>query len=173
LNITVYICTIILVVTLFSCDRITRKGQEVVDKTIEKISEKKAEVVDEVIPTFDSYKPDTKFNKKRFRAFFGFDPRPDVNRIYCFGDQIGIDSRFMFSFQCSTSTKTKIVTHLDLTKSEKPDNSSSDLWQKFAWWDSLKIVTINPYWSKTEHEHYRYLWFDSTKQMLYFIDFDL
>lgn len=173
MNTKIYICTITLAVTLFSCDRITRKGQTVVDTTIEKISDKKNEAIDQVIPTFDSDKPDTKFNKKRFRAFFGFEPTPDVQRIYCFGDQIGIDSKFMFSFQCSTATKTKIVAHLDLTKSEKTDNSSSGLWQKFTWWDSLKIVTINPYWSKTEHEHYRYLWFDSTKQMIYFIDFDL
>ena len=143
------------------------------NKTKEKISEKKNEAVDKVVPTFDSYNPDTKFNKKRFEEFFDFAPTSDVKNIYCFDDQIGIDSKFIFSFKCDDSTKNRIVKHLNLTKSNKPDNYSSGLWQSFPWWDSAKIVTLNPYWSKSEKGYYKYLWFDKTKQMLYYIDFDM
>ncbi|MEO6549292.1 MAG: hypothetical protein ABIN94_14920 [Ferruginibacter sp.] len=136
------------------------------------MSEKKNALVDKVIPTFDSFKPDTKFNKKRFEEFFGFAPTPDVKEIFCFGDQVGIDSKFLFSFKCDTSTKNKIVTNLHLTQADKPDNFSNGLWQSFLWWDSAKISTLNPYWMKGEHEYYRYLWFDQSKQTAYYIDFD-
>ena len=173
LRFTIYILTIVFGLTLFSCERIKRKGHEVVNKTKEKISEKKNEAVDKVVPTFDSYNPDTKFNKKRFEEFFDFAPTSDVKNIYCFDDQIGIDSKFIFSFKCDDSTKNRIVKHLNLTKSNKPDNYSSGLWQSFPWWDSAKIVTLNPYWSKSEKGYYKYLWFDKTKQMLYYIDFDM
>ena len=165
--------TIAFGLTLFSCERIKRKGHEVVDKTKEKIIEKKIEAVDKVILTFDSYNPDTKSNKKRFEEFFGFAPTSDVKNIYSFDDQIGIDSKFMFSFNCNDTTKNRIVKHLNLTKSNKPNNYSSGLWQSFPWWDSTKIITLNPYWSKSERDYYRYLWFDKTKQMLYYIDFDM
>jgi len=159
--------------TLFSCDRIKRKGYEVVDRTKEKIREKKDAAIDKAIPTFDSYKPDTKFNRKRFEEFFGFAPTPDVSEIYCFDDQMGIDSKFLFSFKCDTSTKNNIVKHLNLIRADKPDNSSSGLWENFPWWDSAKIVTLTPYWKKSEHEYYRYLWFDKDKQMVFYIDFDM
>jgi len=169
----IYILTIAFGMTLFSCDRIKTKGHDFIDKTKNKLNEKKNAVVDNVIPTFDSFKPDTKFNTKRFEEFFGFAPTPDVKEIFCFDDQIGIDSKFLFSFKCDTSTKNKIVKHLNLIKADKPDNFSSGLWQSFPWWDSAKIVTLHPYWMKDDHEYYRYLWFDKSKQMVYYIDFDM
>src|SRR5687767_11217981 len=159
---------IILILTWLSCDSIKRKGDRVINQTKAKIAEKRDAAIDKVIPTFDSYKPDTKFNRKRFQEFFGFAPGSDVRELYCYDDAIGIDAKFLFSFYCDSSTKNKIVTDLNLTQADKPDNFSSGLWRNFPWWDSAKIVTLNPYVKKGAHEYYRYLWFDREKGKVYY-----
>jgi hypothetical protein len=158
---------------LFSCNRIRRKGQEMIDRAGAKISQHKETAVDKVIPYFDSNKPDTRFNKLRFEEFFGFPPTPDVKNIYCYGDRMGIDAKFMFSFQCDTTTRNRIVTQLKLQESKRPNNFSSGSWPAFYWWDSEKIATLNPYFLKVGHKYHRYLWFDKDRQMLYYLDFDL
>ncbi len=167
------ILTIAIGLTLFSCEKVKRKGSEVVDKTKQQIKDKEDDVVDKVIPTFDSEKPDTKFNKKRFKESFGFAPTQDISKIYCFDDQIGIDSKFLFSFKCDTSTRDRIIKHLNLVQAKEPNNYSRGLWESFPWWDSLKIVTLKPFWNKSDHEIYRYLWYDKDRKMAYYIDFDL
>jgi hypothetical protein len=168
-----YILTFAFIITLFSCDKIKRKGHDAVDKTKNKIAAKKDAVIDKLIPIFNSDEPDTKFNKKRFEEFFGFAPTPDVSEIYCFDDQIGIDSKFLFSFKCDSTTKDRIIKHSNLIEASQPDNFSSGLWQSFSWWDSAKITTLKPYWHKSEHRYYKYLWFDKTKHKVYYIEFDL
>ncbi len=169
----IHISTVILTLTLLSCDRIKRKSNDIADKTKEKVIEKKDAVIDKVIPTFNSYTPDTKFNKKRFEEFFGFAPTEDVKEIYCFADEMGIDSKYLFSFKCDPSTKNKIVDRLHLTKGNQVDNFSRGLWQSFAWWDSVKIETLPPYYLKTENRDYQYLWFDEKKNAVYYISFDM
>jgi len=168
-----FISAILFGLSNFSCSRIKRKGHEVVDKTKNKISEKRDAVVDKLIPTFNSYTPDTKANKKRFQEFFGFTPTPDIKDIYCFDDQIGIDSKFVFSFRCDSSTKNRITKHLNLKELNQPDNFSRGFWQSFTWWDSAKIVTLTPYHIKLEHELHKYLWYDEKKQTVYYIQFDM
>jgi hypothetical protein len=164
---------ICLVLMAPSCDKIKKKSHDAINKTKEKIKDKKDALIDQVIPSFDSDNPDTKFNKKRFKEFFGFAPTPDVREIYCFDDQIGIDSKFIFSFKCSNATKNKIVQHLNLIETAEPDNFSEGLWENFSWWDSAKIVTLNPYWNKSAHENYKYLWYDKDNQKLYYVEFDM
>lgn len=156
-----------------SCDRIKNRGHFVLDKTKSHIRSGRDAAIDNVFPIFDSYQPDTKFNKKRFYDFFGFAPTPDVKNIYCFNDQIGIDSKFLFSFTCNENSVFSIVRHLNLTKSDKPDNSSIGLWQRFSWWDSTKIVTLNPYVRNDSSRFYIYLWYDKDQQKAWYIDFDM
>ena len=159
--------------TFLACDRTKRKADIVIEHTKEKLIAKKDAALDKIIPTFDSYKPDSKFNRKRFTDFFGFAPTADVRELYCYGDHLGIDGIFMFSFRCDTTTKNRIVRHLSLVQSDKPDNFGSGLWQPFPWWDSAKIVTLNPYLRRGEHEFYKYLWYDKDKSKVYYIDFDM
>lgn len=168
-----FILKFILIATLFSCDGIKQKGRDTVDRSRQKIIAKKDAILDDLIPTFDSYSPDTKFNKKRFEEFFGFAPTSDVKEIYCFGDQMGIDSKFQFSFRCDTATKNRIVKNLALIRTNRPDNSSSGLWKEFSWWDTGKITSINPYRYEVEHKYYRYLWFDDTTYRLHYIEYDM
>ncbi len=165
--------TFAVILTLFSCDKVKRKGYQVVDKTKTTLSKKKDDIGDKIIARFDAYEPDTKFNKKRFSEFFGFYPTQDVKNIYCHADELGIDHDYQFAFNCDTRTLKKIVSHLNLTKTEQPDNFSSGLWHNFPWWDSTKISTLKPYWKKSNHEIYSYLWYDTLDQKAYYFTFDM
>jgi len=165
--------TLVLLLLTFSCDRIKRKGKQTANNAKEKIVNKKDDLADKIIPRFDSDAPDTKFNKKRFSEFFHFEPTPDVRNIYCYADQMGIDSKFFFSFNCDTTTLNRIINELHLIHRDQPDLFGRGLWQNFPWWDSAKIVTINPFSKKGDHETYWYLWYDSTNKKVYYMDFDM
>lgn len=156
-----------------SCNRIKRKGEEVVKQTRQSVAEKKADLEDKLIARFDAHQPDTKFNKKRFSEFFGFHPTEDVNNLYCHADEMGIDHDYQFAFNCDTATVSKIVSSLKLKKKDQPDNFSSGLWHNYQWWDSATIETLVPYHMKGEHERHWYLWYDSSKKKAYYFEFDM
>ena len=163
---------IILLLTLSSCDRIKRKGHLAFDKTKETIAEKRSNLSDKIIAHYDPYNPDTKFNKKRFSEFFLFDPTQDVQNIYCYADEMGIDHIYQFSFNCDSTTINKIVSNLNLKRAVS-DNFGTGLWHDFPWWDSAKIEKLNPFFKKGEYETYWYLWFDTITQKAYFFTFDM
>ena len=123
----------LLLICLFSCDRVKRKSQQSVVKVKEKLAEKKADLGDKLVTHYDAYRPDTRFNRIRFQDFFGFAPPADVKELYCFADETGIDHDYQFSFTCDTSTITKITNNLKLIKAHQPDNFSSGLWHSFPW----------------------------------------
>ena len=106
---TIYLLTIIFALIIVSCDRIKNKGQELADKTEQKIIAKSKDLVDKVVPHFDAHKSDTKFNKERFTDFLKVDLSPDIKNIYCFDDAIGIDADYMFSFNFDTTTARRII----------------------------------------------------------------
>jgi hypothetical protein len=169
-----------LFIAMTACDRVKRKGKQAVDWTSARVQEKrsalhekKENLGDKIIARFDSDQPDTRFNKKRFSEFFGFQPTADVKDLYCYGDGLGIDSKYQFSFSSNTVTIDTIVSRLQLTKKEAPDNISRGLWTSFPWWDSAKIVTIKPYYKGGEHDLHIFLWVDSIKHKAYFIEYDM
>jgi len=102
---TIYIPILILSLTLFSCDRIKSKGQELSDKAKEKVKNKSKDVIDKAFPFFDSYKADTKFNKERFKEFLRVDLTPDVKNIFVLMIQLELTKVFNFHL---------IVTHQQL-----------------------------------------------------------
>lgn len=169
----IYLLIFLFYTVTSGCDSIRRKTKQVADKAGNKVAEKKEDLFDKLIPRFDAYTPDTKYNRKRFRQFFGIEPTPDVKDLYCHADEFGIDHSYQFSFSCDTSTITKINTRLNLTKAEQPETYSSGLWHNFSWWDSTTISNITPYYKKGEHETYYYLWFDEQKRKAYYFTFDL
>ncbi len=81
-----YILIILFVMAIVSCGRIKNKGQELADKTGEKVKDKSKELADKVVPHFDAYKADTKFNKERFWEFLQVGLTADIKNIYCFDD---------------------------------------------------------------------------------------
>jgi len=168
-----YIITQLAFIAMLSCGRVKQKSLEVVDNTKTKLSEKKAALEDKLVPYYDAYNPDTKFNKKRFEEFFGFAPTADVTAIYCHADEMGIDHDYQFSFRCDTSTVSKIVNHLKLMKAERPDSFSRGLWHNFAWWDSTGIATLKPYVKKGDHDTFWYLWYAPAKSKAYYFEFDM
>jgi hypothetical protein len=160
-------------VSMISCDRIKGKGKAVARKTQDHLEAKRDAAIDKLIPNFDSHNPDTKYNKKRFTDFFGMEPTNDVSNIYCYNDQIGIDSKFQFSFRCDTTTRSRIIEYLRLSPESKPNNSSRELWTTFKWWDSSRIETLVPYSYKIEDRYYRYLWYDESASTAYYLDYDM
>ena len=158
-----YILTLVFLTTAFSCDRIKRKTEEIVDNA-----------KDNIISHYDSKIPDTKWNKKRFDEFFHFAPTSDVKNIYCFADEIAFDHTYMFSFNCNMTTLYKIISELELVQADSPDKSSEGIQQDFDWWDKEKLKNLTPYCKKEdEHRTYWYLWYDMTDKKAYYIEFDM
>jgi hypothetical protein len=170
---TIYISTIILVLTIVSCDRIKNKGQELADKTKERVEEKSKDLVDKVVPHFDAYKPDTKSNKERFTDFLKVDLSPDIKNIYCFDDEIGIDADYMFSFNCDSTTARKIIEKHMLKLDKTTTDYAFGLQDDFDWWDKAKISKLQLYSWKGEHQYFKYFWYDKAERQAYYFDFDL
>lgn len=170
---TIYILTVIIVLTIISCDRIKNKGQELTDKTEEKVKDKTKDLVDKVVPHFDTYTPDTKFNKERFKDFLNVELTPDIKNIYCFDDAIGIDADYMFSFNCDAATAKKIIDKHQL----KLDNETTDyafgLQHDFDWWEKQKIEKLDLYSWEGENQYFKYFWYDKTEQKAYYFEFDM
>jgi hypothetical protein len=129
-------------------------------------------VVDPVFPFFDAYTPDSKFNKKRFKDFLKVEVTPDVKSIYCFGDELGIDASYQFSFTCDTLTLKKIIQTNHLEKELNPENYGVNIGNDFSWWDYSKLNRLTRFrWN--EGDFYRYLWYDTASQQAWFLDFDV
>ena len=170
---TIYISTIIFALTIVSCDRIKNKGQELADKTEEKVKVKSKDLVDKVVPHFDAYKPDTKFNKERFKDFLQVDLTPDIKNIYCFDDAIGIDADYMFSFNCDSTTARKIIEKHHLKLDKETTDYAFGLQHDFEWWDKKKIEKLDLYSWQGDNQYFKYFWYDRTEQKAYYFDFDM
>ncbi|HLV50464.1 MAG TPA: hypothetical protein VKY44_00750 [Flavobacterium sp.] len=170
---TFYISIIIFILTLVSCDRIRNKGQELADKTEQKVKDKSKDIVDKVVPRFDAYEPDTKYNKERFKDFLKIDLTQDIKNIYCFDDAIGIDADYMFSFNCDPTTAKKIIEKHQLKLDTATTDYAFGLQHDFEWWDKKKIEKLDLYSWHGEHQHFIYFWYDQTEQKAYYFDFDM
>lgn len=139
----------------------------------DKVNQKKEQLLDKLFPTFNSELSDTPANKRRFKEFLKVKLSDDVKNIYCFDDVIGIDSDYMFSFNCNEETAQKIIEvhnfEIDTTNSDNAFNIQHD----FHWWDKQRIVELQKY-SWTNGKNYnKYFWYDSKQEKAYFFDFDL
>ena len=180
LRLTIYILTITFLATLSSCDRLKRKGQKAVDKTKEKVAEtnqninaKKNQLVDKVFPIYDSGKPNTENNKKRFKEHLQVDLTSDIKNIYAFGDFLGADYKVLISFGCDTATLNKIVTAKAMTISTVDNDDGLLFLDEFIWWDKKAIDKINPFKIGKEYESWQYLWYDKESKTAYYEEFSL
>lgn len=159
---------------LFSCDSINRKGDKVFDKTKEqlaettqKIRDKKDQVIDEVFPSYDSDKPDTKNNKKRFKEHLQIEPTADIKNIYAYGDFLGIDYKVLIAFNCEQATIDKIVNVKNMRRTTKDDIGLFFL-DEFKWWNKDSVKMPEPYKVGKDAQYWQYLWYDGkTKQAFY------
>ena len=148
---------IILTFTFYSCDRIKDKSKDLLDI---------------VVPHFDAYKPDTKFNKKRFKNFLQVELTYDIKNIYCFDNAIGIDACYQFSFNCDTATVRKIIEKHQL-KLDTISDYMFGLQYDFEWWDKKKIENLDLYSWADDRRYFKYFWYDKTEQKAYYFDFDM
>jgi hypothetical protein len=172
--------TIAILATLSSCDRLNRKGHEVVDKTQEKIGatkqkfiDKKDQLVDKVFQTYDNGKPDTENNKKRFKEHLQVDLTNDVKNIYAYGDFLGADYKVLISFSCDTATLSKIVKAKGMTISTKENDDGLFFLDEFPWWDKEVIAKIKPFKVGKEYEYWQYLWYDKKSKTAFYEEFSL
>lgn len=169
----VLILTIILSMILISCERIINKGQDLADKTKEKVKTKSKDLADKISPHFDAYNADTKYNKKRFTDFIKVEITPDVKNIYCFDDAIGIDADYQFGFECNPETAQKIITKHQLKLDKITEGNAFGLQNDFDWWDKKKIEKLDLYSWHDGRQYFKYFWYDQEEQKAYFFDFDM
>ncbi len=163
----IYIMTIVLVF-MFSCNRIRKKGHEIVDKTEQKVRNKTKDIVDNTFPHFDYDKADTKYNKKRFIEYLEVELTTDIKEIYCFGDFLGADYKVLFSFKCDSSTVQRIINKKDLKLTNTDNDNGLLLSENFKWWKKEIIKKFKPYKTGKTQEYWQYLWYDNKNKIAYY-----
>jgi hypothetical protein len=176
----VHIVILAILLTIFSCERVKRKGHAVVDKTKQaasvtkqKISNKVDNLVDKVFPKYENGKADTEDNKKRFDEYLQVELTADIKNIYAYGDFFGADYKVLIAFNCDPTTVEKIIAvkKMQLTKS-KDDNGLLFL-DEFKWWDKSKIELLEPYKVGEQSAYWQYLWYDPKTKQAYYEEYSL
>jgi hypothetical protein len=164
---------LLLIIGTSSCDRFGNKAEQVIQRTKEELKAQSNKAVQLIFPPFDYDVPDTENNKKRFSDFIKVKITADVTAIYCFDDAIGIDSDYMFSFNCNPITSDKIIAVHKLTiDTINPDNGFG-LQHDFEWWDKEKIQKLQKYSWTDGNQYFKYYWYDLKNKKAYFFDFDM
>ncbi len=164
----IYVSVVLIGITA-SCNRIAKKGKDIAHRAEAKMEDKS----DDLFPTFDAYKADTKFNKKRFHDFLKVEITPDVKNIYCHDDAIGIDADYQFGFNCNDSTAQRIIRKHQLKLDLLTEDNGFGLQDDFDWWDKKKIEKLDLYSWTNGNQYFKYFWYDSKEQKAYFFDFDM
>ncbi len=115
---------------------------------------------------FDSNKPDTDRNKKRFQEYLEIDLTQDVSNIYCDGD-LGPDYSVLFSFNCDSSTVGRIIKKKNLRISKDYDDGLFFL-KEYSWWHKEQIEKIRPYKNINKGKLSQYLWYDKETKKAYY-----
>lgn len=173
-----------------SCKQIKKKGSEVLKNTKKVTIEKKDAIVNKLFPHFDDSISDTKSNKQRFLEFFKFYPTADINELYCYNDEIGIDASYWFAFRCNESRVEKIISVLKL-KPEKKYQVTKDINGRVVdsmlvfnnglsgglnthpafWWDTSFVNKSAPY-ARQDGILFWYLWYNKKEGKVHFLTFD-
>lgn len=156
------IAILLAVFLLCSCDRVSRKANELKDKA-----------VDQVFRPFDASTPDTDHNKKRFEEFFGFAPGKDVDSLYCYGDELGADSKYMFAFRCDSSTAAQVFDSLHLQKHHKQPEFDNLLTVPQPWWPDSLLTPETAVFHLGDKRVYHYWWYFPKTRWLYYHTFDM
>lgn len=147
---------------LTGCDRVKQKANEL-----------KEQAVDNVFRPFDAGTPDTDHNKKRFTEFFGFTAGSDVDSLYCFGDEMGADSKYMFAFRCDPATAARICDSLDIvTGKEKPELDNL-LTVPQPWWPDSLLTPETAVFHLGDKRVYHYWWYFPETRWAYYHTFDM
>jgi hypothetical protein len=163
-------------ILLFSCDRVKRKGRQLSDKASKEIDQAKQKISDKkdkLFPAYDSGKPDTESNRKRFKEHLQVAVSEDVKDIYTYGDFLGVDYKVLIAFTCDTSTIARIVQAQGLELSQQDMDTGLFFLDELPWWDKKIIENIRPYKQGKEYEYWKYLWYDVKNKKAYYEEFSL
>lgn len=166
--------------TLFSCDRIKRKGSKIISATKEKtaearqkVSDKKDQLIDKVFPAYDYDKPDSKGNRKRFTEYLQIEPTGDVKNVYTYGDFLGADYKVLIAFSCEKATIDNIIAVKKMLLTTEKDDDGLLFGDEFSWWDKNKIELLEPYKVGKEGAYWQYLWYDPTAKQAFYEEFSM
>lgn len=180
LQIPTYVPAFLLLLTTLSCSKIKKKSdqaitatKETVARINEKAHDKKNRLLDKVFPSYDSDKPDTKNNRKRFSEHLQVDPTSDVKNIYAYGDFLGADYKVLIAFTCNQSTIDKIVALKKMQPSTTKDGNGLFFLDEFNWWNKDDLERLTPYIVGKEGDWWEYLWYDPTTKQAYYEEFSL
>ncbi len=169
LHLVVHLGLVAIVFGGVSCQKVKNKSQQVSHYLHRVVFEGK----DRLFPQFDSTRPDTESNKRRFKDFVGIEPSADVQNLYCNADELGINASYSFVFTCDSSTHQAIIRQLRLT----PDSSTADFstggFATNVWWWNKEITTREKPYSRQQKDLRCYLWRDQKERKDYFLTFDL
>lgn len=160
-----FVCSAMAVFFTFSCERIRHTRQQWKEKT--------NRMIDRVAPRFDAFQPDTPCNRERFKEFLQVDATKDVQHIYCFNDDIGIDADYQFAFQCDHATVRRIIEKHQLTVNKEVVDPAFGLQSDFNWWDKKKIAALKLYSWSDDGQYFKYFWYDESEHQAYYFEFDL
>ncbi len=156
------IAIFVVLVVLSGCDRVSRKAQDL-----------KEQAVDKVFRPFDAGTPDTDHNKKRFEEFFGFAPGNDVDSLYCFGDELGADSKYMFAFRCDAQTAARICDSLQLVIGKEKPELDNLLTVPQSWWRDTLLTPETAVFHLENERVYHYWWYFPKTRWAYYHTFDM
>lgn len=125
------------------------------------------------VPPFDSDTPDTENNKYHYEHLVNVKLTKDVNKIYTYGDELGIDASYYLAFECNKNTALRII---ESNKCIKDSDKGIALYGgfKMKWWNENEIDTLTRFVYKNESGRYfKYFWYNDLNQHAYFLDFDL
>ena len=166
----IHISTVfILIIGLISCNRVKNK----VENINKKAKEKTLKVIEKIHPSFDHDKADTENNKKRFKDFIKVETSQDIKNIFCFADEIGIDSDYMFAFNCNETTSAKIIELHHLTIDTINLDNGFAMQHNFEWWNKDRIKKLQKYSWSNGKQYFKYYWYDTENKKAYFFDFDV
>jgi hypothetical protein len=159
---------LLIVFSLISCDKITHKTQNLLEKSKNKVANK----LDNYFPTYDAAMPDTESNKKRFQEILKIEVSPDVKNIFAYSDFFGADYKVLLAFYCNKATFKQIIEKNNLQlSSEKSGGLIFEV--EFPWWKKERFEKINPYKIGEEGKFWRYLWYDVATEIAYYEEFSL
>jgi hypothetical protein len=180
MQLTKIITAILFLMVIISCGRIERKGDQMIEKTREKVTQtkqkivhKKDQLIDKAFAPSDFGKPDTERDKNRFREYLKIDLTKDIRNIYTYEDYFGADYKILMSFSCDDSTALKIVRSKRLQLSTEEHDSGLFFGEEFPWWNKEAIQKLRPFKEGKELEYWKYFWFDKKARTGYYEEFSL
>ncbi len=129
--------------------------------------------IDRLLPSYDSDRPDTENNKKRFESHLETDFNPSVKNIYSYADFLGIDYSVHIAFEADSQTINQIIQNKDMkiVSEEKGGGLYNGL--DFPWWHRYELEKMVPYQYGNLGDYMEFLWYDRNNGKAYYQEFSM